>query len=196
MLGPKGKTVKLILASSSPRRAEILRNAGFAFDVLAEAVDETPQAHEAPAALVERLAAEKARAAAEHAGPAVVIAADTVVVREGRIFGKPDSPADAAAMLRHLSGKTHEVLTGLALLMTSTGRLRVEHEVTRVTLASLSEAEIADYVVCGQPMGKAGAYAIQGRGGVFVTRVEGCYFNVVGLPLARLYRMLRELEGG
>lgn len=186
--------MRLILASGSPRRAEILRNAGFAFEVRSGEVDESVQNGEAPVALAERLAAEKARTvAAGVAGEAIVVAADTVVVHEGHIYGKPASPEDAAAMLQHYSGKTHEVLTAIAALQTPGGTLRVEHEITRVTFATLSESEIADYIASGEPFDKAGAYAIQGHGGVFITKVEGCYFNVMGLPLARMYRMLREM---
>lgn len=192
----------LILASSSPRRAEILRHAGFVFEVMYADVDESVRAGESPVALVERLAAEKAGAvAAKLNAEAVVVAADTVVIHEGGIYGKPSSPADAATMLRRYSGQTHEVLTGVAVQRAGAreaGQLklaptRVEHEVTRVTFAPLSEREIADYIATGEPFDKAGAYAIQGRGGVFITRVEGCYFNVMGLPLARVYRLLRDV---
>lgn len=185
--------MKLILASGSPRRAEILRNAGFAFEVRSADVDESARNEEPPVAMAERLAIEKARTvAAGVAGDAIVVAADTVVVHEGRIYGKPASPEGAAAMLQHYSDKTHEVVTGIAVLRVPDGEMRVEHEATRVTFATLSEREIADYVATGEPFDKAGAYAIQGRAGVFISKVEGCYFNVMGLPLARLYRMLQE----
>jgi nucleoside triphosphate pyrophosphatase len=194
---------RLILASASPRRAEILRRAGFRFETRPAMVDETVRAEEAPAEHVRRLAREKALTGAmQLSGPAVVVGADTVVVAGGEILGKPTSRSDARRMLRLLSGRTHAVLTGLALLRLprrsrrcpalSGATLRSAVESTRVTFAPLSAREIAAYLASGEPMGKAGAYAIQGRGGKFVTRIEGCYCNVVGLPLARLYSMLRK----
>lgn len=144
--------------------------------------------------LVVRLAEAKARAArARVEGPAIVIGADTEVVMDGQVLGKPSSADEARAMLRLLSGRTHDVVTGLGLVRVPGEEWRRAAEVTRVTFASLSEAEIAAYVASEEPFDKAGGYAIQGRGGRFVTRVEGCYFNVVGLPLARLYALLREL---
>jgi septum formation protein len=186
--------MKLVLASSSPRRAEILRDAGLPFQPLPVQVDETRWPSERPVALVTRLARAKAEAATWRASPpALVIAADTEVVLEGDVFGKPVGEEDAAAMLRRLSGRTHEVVTGLSVIRLPEGDARTEHEITGVTFAELSPAEMEDYVASGEPFGKAGGYAIQGRGGRFITRVEGCYFNVVGLPLARLYRILREL---
>ncbi len=186
--------MKLILASASPRRAEILRSAGFAFSTTSSNIDETPRRGEPAIALVKRLAMEKARAAAQNIREeAVIIAADTEVVMDGRIYGKPTTEAEAQEMLASLSGKAHDVVTGLALMRMPRAELGVEHEETRVTFAQMSEQEIAAYIATREPFDKAGAYAIQGRGGVFVTRIEGCYFNVMGLPLARLYRMLREM---
>lgn len=186
--------MKLILASNSPRRAEILRGAGFAFEVAPASVDEAPRRGEAPIALVKRLAAEKARTAGKNMREdSIVIAADTEVALEGRIFGKPASAEEAMAMLASLSGKTHDVVTGIAVMRVPRAEMGIEHEETRVTFAALSEQEIASYIATREPFDKAGGYAIQGRGGVFVTRIEGCYFNVIGLPLARLYRMLREM---
>jgi len=186
--------MKLILASSSPRRAEVLADAGFTFEVVAARVDESRRTGEQAEAYVRRLAEAKARAVAGGVSPpAIVIAADTVVVMDGEVLGKPASAEDAGRMLRRLSGRTHQVLTGLAVLKIPGGAARVEIETTRVTFAPLTEAEIEAYVASGEPLDKAGAYAIQGRGGRLVARVEGCYFNVVGLPLARLYRILREM---
>mgnify|MGYP001558937733 CR=1 FL=1 len=186
--------MKLILASSSPRRAEVLADAGFTFEVVAARVDELRQTGEQAEAYVRRLAEAKARAVAGGVSPpAIVIAADTVVVMNGEVLGKPASAEDAAQMLRRLGGRSHQVLTGLAVLRILGGAARVEVETTQVTFAPLTETEIEAYVVSGEPLDKAGAYAIQGRGGRFVARVEGCYFNVVGLPLARLYRMLSEM---
>jgi septum formation protein len=192
----------MILASASPRRAQILRDAGFSCTVLPTSVDESLRRGESSAQYVARLAREKALAAARHAlGNAVIIAADTVVVIGRRILGKPRSRADARRMLRLLSGRKHRVLTGIAVLRLEaadatrgrrrfTASLRCEVESTAVWFARLSRREIKDYVASGEPMDKAGAYAIQGRAGRFITRIEGCYFNVVGLPLARLCRTL------
>ncbi len=189
---------RLILASASPRRAEILRHAGFSFVVRPCRVDESIRGGESAARHVARLAREKALACAKRvSGPAIILGADTVVVLGRHILGKPSSPANARHMLRLLSGRTHRVLTGIALLrLASDGRTRVLSAVesTRVTFAPLGAREIAAYVSSGEPMGKAGAYAIQGRAGRFVTRIEGCYFNVVGLPLSRLCRMLRAMR--
>ncbi|HEV2489004.1 MAG TPA: Maf family protein [Candidatus Acidoferrales bacterium] len=192
--------MKLILASSSPRRAEILRNAGFDFEVLPTNVDESQRHGEYATNFVRRLAEEKARAVAQlvaaksHDGSAIIVAADTTVELEGEILGKPSSAENARAMIRRLSGRTHEVLTGLAVLPVSGVRFRVVVESTRVSFAPISDSEIEAYIQSGEPLDKAGAYAIQGRGGKFITRIEGCYFNVMGLPLARLYAILRELS--
>ncbi len=203
------RKTRLILASASPQRAKILRDAGFEFEVRPCAVDESLRPGETPAAHVERLAREKALAAARIEGTGIVIAADTVVVANRKILGKPASRVDARRMLRALSGRTHQVLTGIAVLklfhppgMSSkrrVGSLSSAVETTRVTFARLNQREIETYAASGEPDDKAGAYAVQGRGGRFVTRIEGCYFNVVGLPLARLCRMLLEMgirEGG
>jgi septum formation protein len=173
---------------------EILRNAGFVFEARQADVDESLRVGEGPEAMVRRLAEAKARAvAAQVNGEAVVIGADTTVALDGRIYGKPVTPEEAAAMFRHYAGRTHDVLTGLAVLRAPQAIVRVECETTRVAFAEMTEREIAEYVATGEPFDKAGAYAIQGVGGRWVTRVEGCYFNVMGLPLARLYRILREL---
>ena len=186
--------MRIILASSSPRRAEILRQAGIPFEMLATNSDESPRENESPPELVLRLAKAKASAAAAQTfGPAIVLGADTEVIIDGQVLGKPVSSDDARTMLRRLSGRVHDVITGLALIRVPGNALRVEHETTRVTFAAMSEEEIAAYIATGEPFDKAGAYAIQGIGGRYVTRIDGCYFNVMGLPLARLYRMLREL---
>lgn len=186
--------MKLILASASPRRAEVLRDAGLQFEAISTRVDEALQPNERAEELVQRLAEAKARSAAAHAqGPAIVVGADTEVVVDSMVLGKPASAGDAREMLRRLSGGTHRVVTGLVAIRLPDGATRAELETTQVTFAPLCPEEIEEYVASGEPFGKAGAYAIQGRAGRFVTRVEGCYFNVVGLPLARLYRILREL---
>ena len=183
--------MRLILASSSPRRAEILRDAGIPFEVLPVAVDESRWRHEVPVHQVRRLAQAKAAAAAAQVnGAAMVLGADTEVALDDRVFGKPATAQDAQEMLRKLSGRTHKVITGFALLRMPDRATRCEEEITLVTFAPLSEEEIRAYVETREPCDKAGGYAIQGRGGRFITRVEGCYFNIVGLPLARVYRAL------
>lgn len=186
--------MKLILASASPRRAEILRSAGIAFGVLSSAVDETPMPGEAPPELVQRLAFAKAELVAARAvGPAIVIAADTVVVLEGEILGKPRTSEDARQMLEKLSGRTHTVLTGVTLIRLPDVERREFVEATQVHFAVISNEEILKYLASGEAFDKAGSYAIQGLAGRFIPRIDGCYFNVVGLPLARLCKELAEL---
>jgi septum formation protein len=189
--------LRLILASASPRRAEILRNAGIEFEVQAALLDESLRAGEMPGDYVRRLALAKARAAADaaaeqYSGDYLIVGADTVVVAGEEILGKPASEEEARRMLRRLSGATHEVHTGLAVLRRPGGIERVVEEITRVTFAPLSEREIESYLASGEPFDKAGAYAIQGIGGRYISRIDGCYFNVMGLPLARLWSLLRE----
>ncbi len=186
--------MKLILASASERRAGILRDADFSFTVMSSAVDETPGPGESPHDLVQRLAAAKAELVAARAvGPAIVIAADTIVTLEGRIFGKPRSSDDARHMLEKLSGRTHAVVTGVALIRLPDAERLTFVESTLVHFAALSAGEISRYLATGEPHDKAGAYAIQGRAGRYISRIEGCYFNVVGLPLARLQQSLSSL---
>jgi septum formation protein len=186
--------MKLILASGSPRRAEILRVAAIPFTVLSSAVDETPFPGESPQDHVQRLANAKAELVAARAvGPAIIIAADTVVALDGRILGKPRSSDDARNMLERLSGHTHAVITGVALIRLPDAERRTFVETTLVHFAKLSEEELNRYLATDEPYDKAGAYAIQGRAGRYIPRIEGCYFNVVGLPLARLQHSLNEL---
>ncbi len=186
--------MKLILASASERRAGILRDAGIPFIVMSSAVDETPSPGESPHDLVQRLAAAKAELVAARAvGPAIVIAADTIVTLEGHIFGKPRSSDDARRMVEKLSGRTHAVLTGVALIRLPDAERLTFVESTLVHFAALSAEEISRYLATGEPHNKAGAYAIQGRAGRYIPRIEGCYFNVVGLPLARLQQTLASL---
>src|SRR5579883_3028475 len=177
--------MRLILASASPRRAEILRDAGLPFAVMSSAVGEIPYPGETPHDHVQRLA--------RAVGPAIVIAADTVVALDGRILGKPRSTDDARHMLEQLSGRTHTVLTGVALIRLPDAERRAFVESTLVHFAPLEENDIVQYLATDEPYDKAGAYAIQGRAGKFIPRIEGCYFNVVGLPLARLVQTLHEL---
>jgi septum formation protein len=188
--------MKLILASSSPRRAEVLRDAGVAFEVCAPHVEEARHPNETVEKMVARLAEAKARAAAQSAGernPAIIIGADTAVELDGEVFGKPRDAAHAREMLAALSGRTHYVLTGVCVLRLPEGVTRSAVERTAVKFAPLDQREIEDYVSSGEPFDKAGAYAIQGRAGRYIPRIEGCYFNVVGLPLARLHALLGEL---
>jgi septum formation protein len=189
--------MKIILASSSPRRAEILRDAGIAFEIRATPIDESAFPGEAARAMVGRLAEAKARAAAAQIRDGVceciVVGADTTVELDGENFGKPGDSGHARQMLAKLSGRSHHVLTGLFLLRLPDVATRTAVEDSTVTFAPLSQKEIDAYVTSGEPMGKAGAYAIQGVAGRYVIKIEGCYFNVVGLPLARLYSLLREL---
>jgi len=186
--------MRLILASGSPRRAEILQSAGLPFTVMSSAVDETPIPGESAQEMVKRLAFTKAELVAARAvGPAIVIAADTVVVLDNTIFGKPRTTEDARQMLEKLSGRTHAVITGVALIRLPDVERREFQEMTHVQFGALDEEEITRYLASGEPFDKAGAYAIQGRAGRYISRVEGCYYNVVGLPLARLCVALADL---
>ena len=186
--------MKLILASSSPRRAEVLRDAGISFSVLSSAVDETAMPGETPQEHVQRLAdAKGGLVAARSVGPAIVLSADTVVVLDGQILGKPRSTDEARRMLELFSGRTHSVITGVTLLLLPEMERRQFVETTLVHFAPLSRDEISRYLATEEPYDKAGAYAIQGRGGRYIPRIEGCYFNVVGLPLSRVVAALHEL---
>jgi septum formation protein len=186
--------MKLILASSSPRRAEILANAGLPFSVFSSAVDESPYPGEAPAALVQRLANAKADLVTARAiGPAIIIGADTIVVLDDKILGKPGSIEDARYMLRQLSGRAHSVLTGVALIRLPDGERRQFLESTLVHFRPIADEELSSYLATQEPYDKAGAYAIQGQAGRYIPRIEGCYFNVVGLPLSRVLTELKSL---
>lgn len=186
--------MKLILASGSPRRAEILRNAGFSFTVQPAHIDEALLSNERAENYVMRLAQAKAQLMATGANEnTFVIGADTTVVCNGRIFGKPADAADAREMLSALSGTTHEVLTGIAIVRVFDGKSVPEVATTRVTFLPLAPEDIDAYIVSGEPFDKAGAYGIQGLGGKFVSRIEGCYFNVMGLPLSRVWQILCSL---
>ena len=184
-----------ILASASPRRRELLGQAGFTFEVVPADVSEVQQPGEDPIHFVTRLAREKAESvAATHAltPDTLVLGADTIVVVDEEILGKPKDEADAGRMLRLLSGKTHQVITGVCL---AKGRERQRAaEVTFVRFNTLSDPEIDAYVATGEPLDKAGAYAIQGRAGRWVPRIHGCYFNVVGLPLALVSSMIEAMQ--
>lgn len=182
----------LILASASPRRAELLRAAGFVFEVRPAHVDESPVPGEEPTAYALRIARDKAEYVADlgRRSGCVVLGADTVVVAGGRMMGKPVDSGDAEAMLKRLSGSVHEVHTGVVL---QAGARQLSEVVTsRVRLLPLSEDEIAWYIRTGEPQGKAGAYAIQGRAARFIDWIEGSWSNIVGLPVATVHRMLKE----
>lgn len=203
-----------VLASASPRRQELLRNAGISFDVQPAHIDESPLAGEAARECAERLAREKALAVWRTRPQDLVLGADTIVVVDQTILGKPANADDAVRMLRMLSGRVHKVITGVCLVGAVAGRqlsaadsavprsyeilrsekreLRTGSETTLVTMSTLSDHEIREYVATGEPMDKAGAYAIQGRASRWIPRIEGDYGNVVGLPVALVYRMLRE----
>lgn len=186
--------MKLILASASPRRAEILRSAGLSFTVISSAVDETHVPGESPVEMVQRLALAKAELVAARAvGPSIVIGADTTVVLDGAILGKPRTTEDARQMLEKLSGRTHSVITGVAMIRLPDVEHREFHETTQVQFTALDEDEIIRYLASGEAFDKAGAYAIQGRAGRYIPRIQGCYYNVVGLPLSRLCTTLAEL---
>lgn len=186
--------MRLILASGSPRRAELLRSAGFDFEVRVSDVDETPHDGESPGDYTLRVARDKARHVANFptSAGAVVLAADTEVVANRRILGKPRDPADAASMLRLLSGTAHEVLT--AVVVRAGERELSEVVSTWVHVVTLTDEDISWYVASGEAMGKAGAYGIQGRAARFIDRIEGSWSSVVGLPVSTVHRLLRAVE--
>ena len=185
--------MRLILASASPRRAELLTQAGFAFDVRPAGVDETPTPGEAADAYTLRVARDKARQISRaNDGDLAILAADTEVVVDGRILGKPADDTHAAEMLRLLSGRAHEVLTTVVVI--AHGRELSRLVSTRVHVKPLSDKEIADYVATGEPMGKAGAYGIQGYAARFIDRIEGSWSNVVGLPIHAVHDLMTDLR--
>lgn len=186
-----GQMGRLILASSSPRRKELLELANLPFKILVSDIEETIPGNELPETIVQLLARQKAMSVAEKARDAYVIGADTIVVYNDIILGKPKTTEDAYATLKMLSDKTHEVLTGVSII--SPEREVTFFERTKVTFWPLEEEEIKQYIASGEPMDKAGSYGIQGRGSLLVKKVEGDYFSVVGLPIARTVRELKKL---
>lgn len=183
---------RIILASNSPRRKELLTQIGLSFTVAPADVDESVLPGELPETYAARVAFDKARIAAERAGEGIVIAADTIVALGDSILGKPRDGRDAEAMLKQLSGKEHRVVTAIAVIDASTAKSVTRISATKVWFRGLTEREIAVYVATGEPMDKAGAYGIQERGALLVEKIEGCYSNVVGLPLSLLGEMLKE----
>jgi septum formation protein len=184
---------KLILASSSPRRAEILTAVGWPFLAVTAGIDETRRPDEPPVEYVQRLAKEKAEAVASSLESGLVLGADTTVVVEQTLLGQPHDQDDARRMLRLLSGKWHEVLTGVAIVRVS-GESKVDYETTRVRFAEMSEKEIDWYISTGEPQGKAGAYAVQGAAALFIEEIQGDYFNIVGLPIRLVFEMVKAMS--
>jgi septum formation protein len=184
----------LILASSSPRRSEILTAVGWPFETHPAGVDETRLTGEAPEDFVRRLAREKAEAVARTRLFGLVLGADTTVVVDGEVLEKPRDASDARRMLRRLSGRWHEVLTGVALVRAETGHVVVDLERTRVRFAATTDEEIEWHVLTGDVLDKAGAYAVQGRAALFIEGIEGDYWNVMGLPVRLVYELTRGFE--
>jgi len=190
------KVSRLVLASQSPRRRELLKLLGHPFECIPSDIEEHAVPGEAPAGHVTRLSEMKARSTGGTLTDAIVIGSDTIVVLDGDILEKPASEHEAVDMLMHLSNRTHTVYTGFALLDTSSGRTVSGHETSRVTMRDFSRSLAERYVKTGEPLDKAGAYGIQGYGAVLITGIEGCFFNVMGLPLARLMETLHDFSDG
>ncbi len=187
---------KIILASASPRRAELMALAGIEFDVAAADICEDPLSGELPEEHVIRLACEKAKAVADRMPGRFFVGSDTVVVLDGRIMGKPADEQEARLMLTLLSGRSHDVISGVAVLDRQNGRMISRAVTTRVNFKQLTEKEIGDYIATGCPMDKAGAYAIQGGAIHFVRTIHGSYSNVIGLPMTELCEMLEQIKDG
>lgn len=179
---------KLVLASSSPRRKEILDAAGWPYEAIVAGIDESLMPNEEPAAYVQRLARSKAEAVAAQLRAGLVLGADTTVVIDNHILGQPEDDSDARRMLQLLNGKWHEVLTGVAVVRVG-GESLVDYETTRVRFAEMTEHEIDWYIATGEARGKAGAYGIQGAAGLFIEEIQGDYFNIVGLPIRLAYEL-------
>ena len=191
------KVPRLILASASPRRASLLSQIGLTFEVCPSDVVEPPlsmYSNKSASEITRELALIKAKAVAQDHNDGVIIGADTLVSLAGELLGKPSDDADSLTMLTRLSGNSHEVVTGVTLIDAATGRDRVWSETTQVYFRELSRTEITAYIASGETSDKAGAYGIQGRGAAFVRRIEGCYFNVVGLPLASFVEHLSNFQ--
>lgn len=186
---------RLILASKSPRRKEILEKLGLDFEIVSSDYEEDFQAKKDPIELAKFLSLNKAKAVANNiTDEAIIVAADTFIVLKGKFFGKPKDIQDARLMLELLSGQTHKVITGIALVDTVTNQEITDISITKVTFKSLTAKEIDDYIKTGEPFDKAGAYAIQGKGAVFITKIDGDFFAVVGLPLDLLAKHLKKFN--
>ncbi|MCM3902146.1 MAG: Maf family protein [Pyrinomonadaceae bacterium] len=186
--------MKLVLASRSPRRAEILNAVGWPFETAAASIDESRFEGEGAVPYVRRLAQSKAETIAKNLSSGLVLGADTVVLVDDNILGQPSDADDARRMLKLLSGRWHEVLTAVALLRAGGVQVMAGHEKTRVRFAEMSDAEIDWYVATGEPMDKAGAYAIQGKAALFIEEIQGDYFNIVGLPVRLVYKLVRAMR--
>jgi septum formation protein len=187
------RETKIILASSSPRRADLLETIGVSFELAPSQIHERPHTDEAPADYIIRLARAKVIDVARKHEAGLVIGADTIVVLDGKILGKPQDDEDAERMLRQLSGRWHAVMTGVALLDVATRREVADYDKTLVRFAQLTDREVEWYIKTGEPMDKAGAYGIQARGAMFVDEIAGNYHNVVGLPIPLVYRLAKRL---
>jgi septum formation protein len=184
---------RIILASASPARRHLLETIGLAFTIEPSLLPEVMDEATTPEALAVRLALGKARDVASRNPDAIIIAADSFVILDGRYLGKPHSAEEARAMLRHESGKAQRFVTGLAVIDAATGQEFIEHELSEIRMSELSDEEIEEYIATGEPFGKAGAYGIQGQGAVFIAEVRGSYAGIIGLPVNKLYRILRQL---
>ena len=182
--------MQIILASKSPRRAQLLTQIGIPFKIIPSHIDESLHLSVKPIQAVRQIALAKARSVAETRKTGMVLGADTIVVINRRILGKPKTPADARRLLTLLSGKTHRVITAIAIIDAATGRTKIGHRITAVKFRKLTRKEIDDYIATGDPFDKAGAYGIQGKGALFIEKINGDYFNVVGLPLVLLSQLL------
>jgi len=181
----------IILASQSPRRQELLKQVGLEFEVIPADIDENLLQSVSPIEMVQQLACQKAKFVANGKQKGIIIAADTIVVVDDRVMGKPNTKDDAYQMLSSLSGRVHQVMTGLCVINAEAGKTECGVEQTEVTFRTLSESEIVAYIASGEPFDKAGGYGVQGLGALLVEKINGCYFNVVGLPLSKLFQMLK-----
>ena len=183
---------KLVLASSSPRREELLQHLGLDFTIVPSKIDEEQFNQLPPQKMVCDLSAAKAEDISDLVEDTIIIAADTIVVKNDKKIGKPDNAEEAREILEELQGEKHQVLTGIAVLSTINDKIIVEHDVTEVYMRELSESQINNYVKTGEPLDKAGSYGIQGLGGIFIEKIKGSYFTVVGLPIHKLDQILSE----
>ena len=188
--------LKLVLASASPRREEILEQLNLKFTLVPSKIDEEKFIKSDPVELVKTLAVEKAKSVSKLVEDAIIIAGDTVVVHNGKILGKPADEFEAKEMLKKLSSDQHQVITGVAVLNSQTGEIHSEHNITDVKMITISEQEIDKYIETGEPLDKAGSYAIQGFGGLFIEEIKGSYYSVKGLPIHQLAKLLDKFNYG